>query len=388
MSTSSNPIESSATRRAFGRPTRAFKGHTQWVQSVAYFPDGRHIASGSYDGTVIIWDVESGREDGQPLRHNSLVMSMAISPDGRRIASGTEGGLVIWDALTREVVHEIKGGGVYGLAYSLNGRWIAAVPRVVGGMVRLWDATAPTAHESLIRLWDADTGRPSREPLKCDGRAHCVAFSPDGSQIAVGLVDGSFRVIDISTGECVVGPIKGHTDRVSSVVYSPDGHLLVTGSDDKSIRLWDSKTGVEVGKPMLGWEPYFRCVSITADGRRIASGGFGIQVWDLETRLQVGHSFNGKFPVYSAAFSPDDRYIIRTHGPDVFLYDTQSLTIQGSSSPHTASNRNPPVGIFCVYVPFCPLTSRVSIRHLEHRQSHPSTSRGKPVPGHTMTHLR
>ncbi|KAH7916905.1 WD40 repeat-like protein [Leucogyrophana mollusca] len=311
-----SPVESSAVRRARRGLTKVFKGHTSVVLSVAYFPDGRHITSASNDNTIIIWDVESGRRDGQPLQHDSKVNWIAISPDGRRIASGLQvGGLVIWDALTRKVVQEIKGGGVAQLAYSPDGRWIA------------------TGGGRVVRLWDADTGRPGREPLECGGSVFSVAFSPDGSRIAVGLRDG-FQVFDVSTGQSVVGPIKGHTDAVFSVVYSPDGRLLVTASWDRSIRVWDSKTGIEVGKPMLGHTDYVICISISADGRRIASGGADhtVRVWDLETRLQVGDSFDADYWVLSVAFSPDDRHIISDNGYDVGLWDTESLPIQGSVS--------------------------------------------------------
>ncbi|KAH7917826.1 WD40 repeat-like protein [Leucogyrophana mollusca] len=317
MSTLTNPVESSATRRAPRGPTKVFKGHTNGVYSVAYFPDGQHIASTSYDKTVIIWDIESGGQDGKPLQHDSFVGSIAISPDGRRIAGGMEGGLAIWDAVTRKVVHEIKAGGVDRLAYSPDGRWIATV---------LWD------NERVIRLWDADTGRPGREPLKYDGNVWCAAFLPDGTRIAAGLDNGSFQVVDMITGESVVGPIKGHTEIVNSVVYSPDGRLLVTASQD-GIRVWDSKTGIEVGKPMWHEDDVF-CISITADGRRIASGGLDktVRVWDLETRLQVGHSFHADGWLWSVAFSPDNRYIISDNGRDVSLWDTESLAIQGSVS--------------------------------------------------------
>ncbi|KAH7918640.1 WD40 repeat-like protein [Leucogyrophana mollusca] len=336
MPTSSNHIESSAVRRASRRPTKVFKGQ-KWVNSVAYFPDGQRIASGSNDKTIVIWNVESGRQDGQPIRHDSSVGCIAVSPDGRRIASGMqEGGLVIWDVLTREVVHELKGGGVHRLVFSPDGRWIA---------------TAPTADERMICLWDADTGRPGREPLECDGSVFCVAFSPDGSRIAAGFGGGSFQVIDISTGESVVGPVKGHKNvvdstmycPVSSIVYSPDGRLLVTASWDKSIRAWDSKTGVQVGTQM-GHEDSVLCVSAAADGRRIASGGWDgtVRVWDLETQLQVGDPFDAHGRVLSVAFSPDARYIVSGGNHDtVCLLDTDSLAGQSSPSPPTASNQKP-----------------------------------------------
>ncbi|KAH7919036.1 WD40 repeat-like protein [Leucogyrophana mollusca] len=330
MALSSNPIESSGMRRASRGPTKVLKEHTTWVTCVAYFPDGRRIATASDDKTVIIWDVESGRRDGKPLRHDSSVGGIALSPNGRRIARGTaEGGLVIWDVLTREMVHEIKGDGVWRLAYSPDGRWIA---------------TTPSGNRGEIWLWDADTGRPDRVSLKCDNRVWCMAFSPNGSRIAAGLDDGSFQVVDIATGESVLGPIKGHTGWVLSIVYSPDERLLITASWDKSIRVWDSKTGVQVGKPILGHKSEVNCISITTDGQRIASVGWDgtIRVWNLETRLQVGDSFDARGPVFSVAFSPNGRYLISGENDGtVYLWDTESSSIQGPSSPPTTSNRNP-----------------------------------------------
>ncbi|KAH7919294.1 WD40 repeat-like protein [Leucogyrophana mollusca] len=218
-------------------PTQVFKGRTG-VVSVAYFPDGQRIASASINKTVIISNVKSGRQDGKPLDHSAEIWWIAISLDGRRIACATEGtGVIIWDALTREVVYKIKCGCGQWQTYSPDGRWIA---------------TLRVDIDRVVQLWDADTGRPSGEALKCDDDVTCMAFSPDGSWIAVGFEDGSFQVIDISTGDSVVGPIKGHTGCMSSVVYLRDGCLLVTAAEEESICVWNSgKRENDAGLPRL-----------------------------------------------------------------------------------------------------------------------------------------
>ncbi|KAH7917179.1 WD40 repeat-like protein [Leucogyrophana mollusca] len=209
MSTSSNLIEPSGVHRTPLRPTKVFKGHTDWINSIAFFPDSRHIASASSDETVIIWDIESGRQVGKPFQHDyGGVRWIAISPDGRRIANGMEKGGIVQKttAVASTMVHELKEGGVWRLAYSLDGRWIAS--------------TSP-ADKGMIRLWDADTGRLGKELMKCGDEVYSVAFSPDGSRIAAGLGGGSFQVINISTGKSIVGPIKGHLERVRSIRKTP-----------------------------------------------------------------------------------------------------------------------------------------------------------------------
>ncbi|KAH7919389.1 hypothetical protein BV22DRAFT_1133870 [Leucogyrophana mollusca] len=111
---------------------------------------------------------------------------------------------------------------------------------------------------------------------------------------------------------------------------------------------------------MLGDEDYVTCISITADGRRIASGGGRhVRVWDLETRQQVGDPFDAHGYVLSVAFSPDDRYIISTGGNDVCLWDTESFAIQGSFSPPTASDQKP----------HAPITQSIPPLH-QHGQAH------------------
>src|ERR1700733_2253765 len=83
-------------------------GHTSWVSSIAFSPDGARIASGSGDKTIRLWDAKTGAAIGEPLRgHANLVNSVAFSPDGARIASGSDDKTIrLWDAKTGATIGE------------------------------------------------------------------------------------------------------------------------------------------------------------------------------------------------------------------------------------------------------------------------------------------
>ena len=203
--------------------------------SVAFSPNGRTIASSSRGNNFHLWDTATGKLRRTIAGHSGWVNSVAFSPDGHTLATGGGSTIRLWDADTGKLRLTITGSGsVESVTFSPDGLTLAS-----GGS------------GDTIRLWDARTGK-LRLTVAGSGSVKSVAFSPDGLTLAsVRSWDDSIRLWNARTGKLRL-TITGHTSWVNSVAFSHDGYTLASASWDGTVLLWELSSSSGVGVDPLG----------------------------------------------------------------------------------------------------------------------------------------
>jgi len=323
-----------------------FRGHQNWVCSVAFSPDGTRLVSGSADRTIRLWDVSTGECLETLSGHSNWVMSVAFSPDGTRLVSGSADRTIkLWDVSTGECLETLSGHGhgVWSVAFSPDGT------RLISGsadrMLRLWDVSTGEALQTLkghehgvwsvafspdgqliasgsadqtVRLWDVSTGECQQTLVGHNNWVWRVAFSPDGRSLASGSADQTVRLWkvkrdtekDTKTRQCL-RVLSGHSNWVWSVVFSPDGNYLISGSEDRTLRLWSSRSG-QCLKTLQGSSNWVWSVAFSPDGHTLASGQGDrlVHLWamtsgDMTSGAPSTTLAGAQNAIWSVTFSPD-----------------------------------------------------------------------------------
>jgi WD40 repeat protein len=268
--------------------------HDSWVRAIGSTPDGRVTFSGGYDGRLTWWPTDA--EKPEPIRvvdaHQGWIRALAVSPDGRHVATcGNDLAVKLWDAQSGELVQTFDGHQwhVYNVSFSPSGEWLVSCD--LRGFVKVWPAVGKVADAGSDSAKPATRDLPQVETLyKYDptfradiGGARCMAFSQDGSRLAIGGVTnvtnafagiGNFAVtlVNFADGKAVVqcGPKEKVNGTAWGIAQHSQGFWigLSGGSGGGWVYFWRDDNAEEFFKLKLKNDG--RGMAVSPDGSRIA----------------------------------------------------------------------------------------------------------------------
>lgn len=331
-----------------GKKLRTLTGHTNWINSVTFGPDKNTLISSSYDGSIRVWNNDTGKQKRVLVEkgHGRVIDATAFSPDGSLITTGGWFSLDLWDATTGLPIHKLDTEHVISCTFSPDGETFASAHHGWTPLI-VWDVTtwkqkftlkgythpvidiafspdnstlASGGFDADIYLWDVVTGKQKNKLISDKNYVGCVAFSPDGRMFARGSYRSTAILWDVNTYT------KQHTFSASNkdlyplrfVELSPDVKILAVGNS-KTVQLWDILSG-ELKLTLQEHTTDFSSVAFSPDGKILASGGDvehigedhsygykGIHLWNIETG-EIIRTFEGKMcPILCVAFSPDGK---------------------------------------------------------------------------------
>ncbi|KAL6769158.1 RACK1 [Auxenochlorella protothecoides x Auxenochlorella symbiontica] len=264
----------------YGFARRSLRGHSHYVQDVVLSSDAQYALSGSWDGTMRLWDLNKGTTTRRFLGHTKDVLSVAISADNRQILSGSrDKSIKLWNTLAecKFTVAEPAG----------HTEWVSCVrlspvskpPLIVSAS---WDKTVKVWNLQDCKLRDTLSGH--------RGYINSVTVSPDGSLCASGGKDGVAMLWDLSVGKHLYSLDAGNV--INALVFSPNRYWLCAATD-RGIKIWDLeyKSVVDdLDAPLEGVEaakqPKPVSLAWSADGATLYSGYTDgvIRVWAVGRR--------------------------------------------------------------------------------------------------------
>ena len=281
------------------------------VRCLSFSSDGKILASGHGDGNIRLWDVKSTRLKKYLSGHSSHVYGMSFSPtDNEFLVSGSGDELWIWNIAKGK--HEFLYIGVNVIArVESDGTKVYEWPAVFALCFSPNGKTLATAHrDTTVRLWNMET-RTAKSILKGHTDfVKSVSFSQNGKTLVSGGWDRTVRLWDITTGT-QKAILTGHANKIKNVSFSSDGSTIVSIDYSNTIRLWDATIGKHKST-LQGYTPHINSIAYSSDGTMIASADSDGTIWlwnaisRKKEKILKGHLKS----VRDISFSPDGKTLV------------------------------------------------------------------------------
>lgn len=302
-------------------------GHSDWITSISFSPNGKYLATGSEDNTAKLWLMKSKAEIHTFIGHNDRVTSVSFSPNGKYLATASKDGTVkLWSIKTKAEIHTFTGhtNSVWSVSFSPDGKYLAT-----------------GSSDNTAKLWSIKTKAELHTFIGHTDWVWSVSFSPDGKYLATGSEDKTAKLwsIKLSTNLSIKSKVKhrifirtfnAHTRSVTSVSFSPYGKYLATGSEDNTAKLWSIETQAEL-YTFRGHTKSIWSVSFSPNGKYLATGSQDktVKVWSMKVKAEL-HTFTCHSMVKSVRFSPDSNYLATA-----FLYGKEVILLSIKDELHT-----------------------------------------------------
>jgi guanine nucleotide-binding protein subunit beta-2-like 1 protein len=267
------------TQEDYGFARKSLRGHSHFVSSVVMSSDGQFALSGSWDGTLRLWEIATGKTTRRFVGHEKDVLSVAFSHDNRQIVSGSRDKTIkLWNTLG-ECKYTVTQDGHTERVSCVRFSPSANTPVIVSCG---WD--------KKVKVWKlADLGL-QRDLTGHTGYLNTVTVSPDGSLCASGGKDGTAMLWDLVEGKRLYS--LAADDVIHALVFSPNRYWLCAATSS-CIKIWDLESKVivdelvpefpDMGKGKHAQKPYCTCLCWSHDGSTLYSGytDGGIRAWHI-----------------------------------------------------------------------------------------------------------